>query len=191
MPNILSSITLLTAALFLYACGGSEDINETEFAEAMDALADSVEIVDTTPYVPAEPPFKPVEANYETTDFIIPEGFTYTILFEQKNSMVTRADGEKFPAKGYHDMNQILPIPGEPNMYWCYTSHESRYQNADLGDAGGGTIYKVSLAGDGTWSVAGDYHHVDFSGVGGTLRNCGGYRDAKRQHHFSRRDLLP
>jgi secreted PhoX family phosphatase len=119
------------------------------------------------------PPFEAIESNFKTTDLILPEGFTYTVLFSEDDD-VTRADGKKFPAKGNHDLSIFIPNKENPNTKGTlYISHETKYVNHDLGDGGGATIFNIEKV-NGNWQVIGDFNHVDFSGVGYTNRNCGG-----------------
>lgn len=157
---------ILPLALFIVSCGAtSESKEKTETPQ--DSTQTIVEIIDTTP------PFVPIESNFETKDLLLPEGFTYKVLFSEGDD-VTRADGQKFPAKGNHDMTVFVPNENEPNTKGIlYVSHETKYKNEDLGDGGGATIFNIEKI-DGQWEVVGDYNHVDFSGVGYTNRNCGG-----------------
>ena len=150
----------------LTACGNEEQLNNPEGSNE-DTLIEVVEI-DTTPL------FDPIESFFGATEFLLPEGFTYEIIFQEEVDLVTRADGKKFPAKGTHDLSVFIPDEEFPETKGqLYISHETKYANADLGDGGGGTIFDIELI-DGEWEVTSEYYHIDFSGVGGTNRNCGG-----------------
>lgn len=147
----------------LISCGG-EKTDEVETPK--DTLVQ--EVIDTIP------PFVSVESNFETDSLILPEGFTYRVLFQEEFDLVTRADGQKFPAKGYHDLSVFIPDKKSPDTKGLlYISHEDKKANPNLGDGGGATIFEIELK-DGSWEVNGDFNHVDFSTVGGTNRNCGG-----------------
>lgn len=157
----------LIPVLFLFACGGEQEQKEEADSIAEDTLAMN-EPIDTLP------PFESVAENFETTDLILPEGFSYQILFQERKSLVTRADGQKFPAKGVHDLSVFIPDEKSPETKGLlYISHEDKYANPDLGDGGGATVFEIEIM-DSTWQVVGDFHHVDFSSIGGTNRNCGG-----------------
>ena len=148
----------------LISCGGNKESEET------------VESVDTTELVVVDtiPPFKSIESNFSTTDLILPEGFSYRIIFQEGNDQVLRADGQKFPAKGKHDLTVFIPSEDDPdNKGILYISHETSGPNPDLGDGGGATVFDFEKI-DGQWQVVGDFHHIDFSPVGLTNRNCGG-----------------
>ena len=159
--KFLYSILLI---VLIQACGA-------ENSEVLNTDSDSIPeviVIDTIP------PFESIPSNLETTDLLLPEGFTYTVLFQETNDLVVRADGKKFPAKGSHDMSVFIPDATSPETKGqLYISHETKYADANLGDGGGATIFDIELI-DGHWKVVGDFKHVDFSTVGGTNRNCGG-----------------
>ena len=145
------------------ACGGS-----SEEVESNDSDSTQVEVVDTTP------PFEPIASNFNTTDLVLPEGFTYTVLFTEERDMVTRADGVQAPAKGKHDLTVFIPSKEDPdNKGILYISHETASPDSLLGDGGGATVMDLEKI-DGHWQVVGDFNHVDFSAVGFTEKNCGG-----------------
>lgn len=156
-------------SMLAFACGGSDNTVVDEATPIVDSVEQAVvEVVDTLP------PFEAVTSNYTTQDLILPEGFTYRILFQEKTSLVTRADGEKFPAKGNHDLSVFIPDDEKPETKGLlYISHETKYADPDLGDGGGATVFEIEKV-DGHWQVQGDFDHIDFSGVGYTNRNCGG-----------------
>ena len=151
-------------SLFVFSCESKNDDTE-----------DILIIEDTTLVVEMDtiPIFKSLESNFKTNTLLLPEGFTYRVLFSE-NDPVTRADGQKFPAKGYHDLSIFIPDSLNPNSKgWVYVSHESKAKHDGLGDGGGATMFQIQFI-DSTWKVISDYKHVDFSGVGYTNRNCGG-----------------
>jgi secreted PhoX family phosphatase len=159
----MKSCFFLIPLIALSACGNNANENNTGNQDSL-----KVEEFDTLP------PFISIHSNFTTDSLILPEGFSYTILFQEEFDSVTRADGKKFPAKGYHDLSVFIPDKNSPETKGkLYISHESKYANADLGDGGGATIFDIELI-DGTWKVVSEFHHVDFSNVGGTNRNCGG-----------------
>jgi len=150
--------------LLLISCGGNEIAVEIETPK--DTLV--FEIIDTIP------PFVSIAANVESDSLILPEGFTAKIIFQEEFDLVTRADGQKFPAKGYHDLAVFIPDKKSPETKGLiYISHEDKKANANLGDGGGATVFEIELK-DNHWQVNGDFNHVDFTTVGGTNRNCGG-----------------
>ena len=155
-------LILLSIPVIIFSCGAEEAVENETVQE--DTVA--IELVDTIP------PFESIPSNFNTTDLLIPDGFTYRVIFSE-GDMVTRADGEKFPAKGKHDLTVFIPDESDPNKGILYISHETSGPNSDLGDGGGATVFDLVKT-DGKWEVIGDFHHIDFSVVGLTNRNCGG-----------------
>lgn len=150
-------------ALIIAACGSTPESSEKVESEI---VKDSI-IVDTVP------PFESIPSNFNTTDLVLPEGFTYTILFSE-GDLVTKADGVQAPAKGKHDLSVFIPSKDEPDTKGIlYISHETASPDSILGDGGGATVFDLELI-DGRWQVVGDFKHVDFSPVGLTEKNCGG-----------------
>lgn len=158
---------LLPLSLLLFSCGTTE-VTDGDAKTQTDSLGVELhEIIDTLP------PFISVESNFSSKDIILPQGFTYKVLFSEGDD-VTRVDGQKFPAKGNHDLSVFIPDETNPNTKGIlYVSHETKYKDENLGDGGGATIFDIEKI-DGEWQVIGDFNHVDFSGVGYTNRNCGG-----------------
>ena len=157
---------LFVVPLFMVACGTTSGHQKLE-NNSDTTITVVEEIIDTVP------PFKAINADFKTKTIILPEGFTYTVLFSEGDE-VTREDGQKFPAKGNHDMVVFVPDEESPNTKGIlYVSHETKYKNEDLGDGGGATIFDIEEI-DGKWQVTSEFSHVDFSGVGYTNRNCGG-----------------
>ena len=159
---------LFTLLVFGLLSCGSKSTESIQSETSEDTLKDIVKAeVDTVP------PFVSVLSDFETDSLILPEGFTYEVLFSAKDP-VTRADGQKFPAKGYHDLTVFIPDEEHPNTKgWLFISHETKYKDDGLGDGGGATMFEIEKQVSG-WKVVSDYEHIDFSGVGYTNRNCGG-----------------
>lgn len=152
----------------LSACGSSSDENQQEATVPLTEDSLDLAVIDSLP------PFQAIDANYDTDTLILPEGFTYRVLFQEKTDSVKRADGKLFPAKGSHDLSVFIPDSISPETKGLiYISHETKYADANLGDGGGATIFELEKI-NGKWEVQGDFNHVDFSGVGYTNRNCGG-----------------
>jgi len=116
--------------------------------------------------------FESVSPNFSTQVPLMPDGFTYQILFMTGDEVVTN-DGQKTASKSNHDFVTYIPIEGSNEHGYLYVGHESHDTNNILGDGGAGTIFEVKKQ-DTTWTVIGDKHAIDFSSVGYTLRNCGG-----------------
>ncbi len=160
MKKIVFGIALLT----LWSCDTDNQMGNEEIEKESVVVVE--EVIDTLP------PFESIASNFETKTVLLPEGFTYQVLFSE-GDMVTRADGEKFPAKGNHDLCVFIPDENNPEKGILYVSHETKYADPNLGDGGGATTFTVERV-DGEWQVIGDFNHVDFSNVGYTNRNCGG-----------------
>ncbi len=116
--------------------------------------------------------FKPVAINDNNRTVIIPEGFSYKVLFSEGDTVITNSRINA-PGKGSHDMVIYIPIDRSSEHGYLYVNHEEHKPNALLGDGGGGTVFEVKKEND-EWKVIGDFHAVDFSNVGETFRNCGG-----------------
>lgn len=135
--------------------------------ETLDVKKVAKEYIDTIPL------FDNLMIDYSQDGLILPEGFSYKVLFSEFDS-VMREDGLKFPAKGNHDLSIFIPDEESPNTKgWLYISHETKYKSDGLGDGGGATMFQIALEDNG-WQVVGEFNHVDFSPVGYTNRNCGG-----------------
>lgn len=167
--TVIKNIIIALVLLPCLSCGTSSN-GETDRVDESEVLEDTVvvAVVDTIP------PFESIASNFDTDSLILPEGFTFRVLFQEKTDLVTRADGQKFPAKGNHDLSVFIPDAENPDTKGLlYISHETKYADANLGDGGGATIFEIEIV-DGSWQVQGEFDHVDFSGVGYTNRNCGG-----------------
>jgi hypothetical protein len=152
----------------LLACSTDQEIQNAQNIKTDTSSIDTLAAVDTIPI------FDPIASNFSTSDIILPEGFTYKVLFSEKTDMVLKENGEKFPAKGKHDLTVFIPDTEFPETKGIlYISHETSEAHKDLGDGGGATVFDIELTEKG-WGVVGDFHHIDFSPVGFTDRNCGG-----------------
>jgi secreted PhoX family phosphatase len=158
---------LTFSVVFFLGCSAPEREVDTNDIDST-VYAFHVEEIDTNPI------FAEVDPVFDAEDLILPEGFSYRILFQEKTDSVVREDGKKFPAKGNHDLTVFIPDEKEPESKGLvYVSHETKYANKDLGDGGGATIFSIKKI-EGYWQITSDFKHVDFSGVGFTNRNCGG-----------------
>lgn len=130
--------------------------------------------VDSTTFADTLPLFEPISSNFKTTDLLLPKGFSWRILFSEADDLVKRADGQEFPAKGKHDLSVFIPDSTDPNSKGIlYISHETSGPNEALGDGGGATVFDLELV-DDHWEIISEFHHIDFSQLGFTDRNCGG-----------------
>lgn len=116
--------------------------------------------------------FTPVAADFNNRTVRIPEGYSYTVLFSQGDTVTTNS-GLKAPAKGSHDMVVYIPIKHSSQHGYLYVNHEEHLPNKLLGDGGGGTVFEIKFV-QGHWKAIGDFHAIDFNPVGQTFRNCGG-----------------
>lgn len=164
---------LIWIFLGLASCQPGAGAEQSEMAAS--PAEDSVLVVeDVDPIIPLDSIFTEVDSSYTHNTLIVPEGFHVEILFREGLDEVVRADGQKAPAKGSHDMVAFLPDEGNPDKAWLYVSHESRYGDAVLGDGGGGTMFQIQKDSLEQWKRVGEFKHVNFSNVGNTQRNCGG-----------------
>ncbi len=146
----------LLALPLLYSCSGNTDQPAPVATETVDSFS----------------LFNPIASNFDNRTVILPEGFTYDTIFSAFIDSVERADGKKFPAKDHADFTAYIPIEGSSEHGYLFVNHESKALNDNLGDGGGATVLEVKME-NGTWKTL-SRKHVDFSNVGGTLRNCGG-----------------
>ena len=103
------------------------------------------------------------------------------ILFIGGYHGVHNAKGEFSLAKQNHDFTGYIPIDGRSDSGYVIVNHEMIVSDPILGDGGGMTVftvYKDPISDQ--WNVVDDskgkYRSVDFSHVGGTLANCGGFQ---------------
>ncbi|MCS6935177.1 MAG: PhoX family protein [Chitinophagales bacterium] len=116
--------------------------------------------------------FVPVAPDFNNQTVVLPEGFRYTVLFSEGDTVIA-PDGRSAPARGSHDLVVYIPINGSNEHGYLYVSHETHHPHPVLGDGGGATFFEVKKI-NGEWSVISKLMSVDFSTVGGTIRNCGG-----------------
>jgi len=100
------------------------------------------------------------------------EGMTSQVVFTSGKDQVTTHSGQTAPAKENCDFLAFLPVDNSNNHGLLYINHETRSADAVLGDGGGGSVVEIKQE-NGEWQIA-NAKAVDFVGVGGTLRNCGG-----------------
>jgi len=104
------------------------------------------------------------------------------VIFRGGVDSVTYAVGKNAISRESHDFVGITPDGAD---YWISVNHETKNKNANLGDGGGMTSFKVTRdAGVDTLIVtsttladgrSGKFHNVDFANtVGETWTNCGG-----------------
>lgn len=169
MKNILYLLIVVT----LFSCSNSaqEDTSIVVTKEIGKEKIDSVVIVEKVIDIPLDSIFRDIDTNFKNKTLILPEGFSAKILFTEKRDKVLVNDSVSAPAKGNHDMLAFLP--GVDNKGWLFVSHELKGSNAVLGDGGGATMFEVEKD-SSSWNVESPFHHVDFSSVRGTDRNCGG-----------------
>ncbi len=90
-----------------------------------------------------------------------------------------------YPAKQWHDFIGFTPddTPGSPDLGWISINHEMISSDANIGDGGGMTVFKIRRENDTIVVVpqtladgrTGKYFNVDFANtVGETGMNCGG-----------------
>lgn len=168
MKLIYLPFVLLSA---LVSCGTQEIENHDEVIMESNS-PDSVIVEEVI--IPLDSIMKEVDTSFTHNTLIVPEGFKIQILFREGLDEVVKADGQKAPAKGSHDMTYFIPDENDGNKGWLYVSHESRYGDALLGDGGGATMFYVEKDSLDQWNRVGDFKHVDFTIVGNTQRNCGG-----------------
>lgn len=122
------------------------------------------------------------KGNVITNDFqILDSDLRADILFIGGYHGVHNAKGEFALAKQNHDFTGYVPIDGRSDSGYVIVNHELMISDPILGDGGGMTVFTVFKDPfSGKWSVVDDpkgkYRSVDFSNVGGTLMNCGGFQ---------------
>ncbi len=115
------------------------------------------------------------------TVVVPPSPVKYDILFVGGDAQVYDATLDTtVAAKEWHDFTGFISLNGSSDSGYVIVNHERLQADPVLGDGGGMTVFKVEKNSQtGVWqAVKGDngyiYNNVDFSGVGGTLANCGG-----------------
>lgn len=169
----MRTLQLLLISSILISCTSKSNQEKKIIKEIKVNVLDSLETVsiekETT--IPLDSIFTCIDTNFINKTLLLPEGFSAQIIFREKDSKVVVNDSVSAPAKGNHDMLAFLP--DSDNNGWLFVSHELKGSNAILGDGGGATMFSVAKN-DSNWDVTSPYHHVDFSTVRGTDRNCGG-----------------
>lgn len=110
-----------------------------------------------------------------TTLNLVP-GLQYQVLFRAGDTVVTSA-GKKTTAKGDNDLNLYFPEKGSSEHGHLFIGHETHSVNDISGDGGGASWVEIRKS-NGKWAVVGKPKAIDFSGVGGTLKNCSGEKTA-------------
>lgn len=103
------------------------------------------------------------------------------VLFIGGYHGVHTPSGELALARQHHDFTGYVPISGRSDSGYVIVNHEQLLSDPLLGDGGGMTVFTAWRdKATGRWSVVdhprGKYRSVDFSDVGGTLMNCGGFQ---------------
>lgn len=117
-------------------------------------------------------PFTAIDTNFTTPYLLLPNGFQYSIIFQQ-NQPVLVGNGPSYPARGVHDYIIFIPNSGSSTNGWLFVSHETTDSNTIQGDGGGATTFPVSKVGN-SWYPTGPFKHMGFGHLGGTLNNCAG-----------------
>jgi secreted PhoX family phosphatase len=133
----------------------------------LNAIAQNFTAIDSTKFTQ-----KPILAPYP---------LRYDILFIGGYDGVTNANGEVSVAKVDNDFTGYVPIEGRSDSGYVIINHESIQRNITQGDGGGMTVFTAFKdKNSGKWAVANDpkgkFRAVDFTNVGGTFANCGGFQ---------------
>jgi secreted PhoX family phosphatase len=123
-------------------------------------------------------PFTPVDTNFRATQHFLPSTpVQSTMLFRGQIDTVTTKTGQKALSRGENDFIGYVPINGRSDSGYVIQNHEQVAANTILGHGGGMSVFTAHFK-NNMWTVAehpnGKFRQVDFSGVGGTLANCGG-----------------
>jgi secreted PhoX family phosphatase len=117
-------------------------------------------------------PFAQLDTNFTTNYLLLPNGFQFSILFQQ-NMPVLLGDGSTRPARGTNDFLIYVPNSGSSTNGWLFVNHETADTNTFLGDGGGVTTFPLNKVGN-NWYPAGPFKHMNFAHLGGTRTNCAG-----------------
>lgn len=122
--SILSFVTLVS-------CGskdaGQVDTNNDQSENEIVEVADTIKLEEEQiTYTPLDSIFTPLDSSFTHNQLLVPEGFKIQILFTEKRDKVTKHNGEKYPAKGNHDMVAFLPDSTDENKGWIFVSHETK-----------------------------------------------------------------
>lgn len=127
----------------------------------------------------AQTPFPPLDTNYAATEVRVSRTLKTDVLFEANRDYVWNGN-EYAIAKTWQDFTGLVPLGTGNDSCLLIVNHELRSgaKNPKLGDGGGMTVFRANKGSNGRWTVAPYKGHrfwnVDFSGVRGTLANCGG-----------------
>jgi secreted PhoX family phosphatase len=122
--------------------------------------------------------FNPIDTNFRATQHYVPSTPVKSkILFRGQVDTVVNKSGQKALSKGDNDFIGFVPINGRSDSGYVIQNHEQVAANTLLGHGGGMSVFTAHFKND-DWVVAdhpnGKFRQVDFSGVGGTIANCGG-----------------
>ena len=124
-----------------------------------------------------------IDSIEESTSLIVPEGdLNVDVLFIGGYHHVMTKNGSCL-AKQDHDFTGYVGIEGRSDSGYVIVNHERVVSDPILGDGGGMTVFTVyKNPTTKKWSVVdapdGRFRNVDFSEVGGTISNCGGFQTA-------------
>lgn len=117
-------------------------------------------------------PFSPIDTNFTTPFLIIPGNYQYSIIFQQGQNVLIGNNLQK-PARSNHDYIVYIPINGSSSNGWLFVNHETSDTNTFQGDGGGASTFQITKVGS-NWYPAGQFRHMGFFHLGGTLSNCAG-----------------
>ncbi len=117
-------------------------------------------------------PFTAIDTNFTTPYLLLPNGFQYSIVFQQNQNVLVGTNVNR-PARGNHDYIIYIPNNGSSTNGWLFVNHETSDSNSFLGDGGGASTFQVTKVGN-NWYPSGPFKHMGFSHLGGTLSNCAG-----------------
>lgn len=117
-------------------------------------------------------PFAALDTNFTTPYLLLPNGFQYSIIFQQNQNVLVGTNVNR-PARGNHDYIIYIPNNGSSTNGWLFVNHETSDSNSFLGDGGGASTFQVTKVGN-NWYPSGPFKHMGFSHLGGTLSNCAG-----------------
>ena len=117
-------------------------------------------------------PFSALDTNFTTPYLLLPNGFQYSIIFQQNQNVLVGTNVNR-PARGNHDYIMYIPNNGSSTNGWLFINHETSDSNSFLGDGGGASTFQVTKVGN-NWYPSGPFRHMGFSHLGGTLSNCAG-----------------
>lgn len=130
----------------------------------------------------AQAPFKNLDsAQLTTLPILAPTPLRYDILYIGGYDGVTNPKGEVSVGKIDNDFTGYVPINNRSDSGYVIINHESIVKNNAQGDGGGMTVFTAYRNPETKrWEVVdmpkGKFRSVDFSNVGGTFANCGGFQ---------------